>query len=129
MELGKEVLSSAVVPWKRKAITTQSSRENIEKQIRRKKSTGCWGYRRTNHRQHAQEQKAEPADRKAAREVSLLARETSRECHRFSFLDVEERARLSMPSFLASSEKRQEHNPRKIVKHRDKQQRVDEGVQ
>jgi hypothetical protein len=45
-----------------------------------------------------------------------------KEYQRFSFLDAEERARLSMPSFLASSESA--NNPYNIIKHRKaKQQR------
>jgi hypothetical protein len=63
------------------------------------------------------------ACRNTARELPSPEKRQAKGVFRFSFLDAEEKARLSMPSFLASSEKRQQiHNT--IVKHRKaKQQR------
>jgi len=80
-------------------ISPREGRGKLGKQIR--KVNRMLGVSSSHHRQHAQEQKAA---------ATVMLRESSpspekrQEYHCFSFLDAEEKARLSMPSFLASSE-------------------------
>ena len=111
MKLGKEVffISGRPKEKKKKQLVRHDPSKEDRKADQKEKSTECWGYRRANHRQHAQEQK--PPTAMLREKLPLpFARETSRGYLRFSFLDVEERTRLSMPSFSLQVQKSAKKN-------------------
>ena len=122
--LGKEgFFSSAVVPRrkKEKASTTRSSREKItKKKIRRRKkgqqNAGGIVEPQPPPTRSRKENPSQPTAMLPENDPSLAREKRQESIFRFSFLDVEERARLSMPSFLLQVQKKSANN-KNPIKH------------